>query len=106
MVNTIKAVQYGGREAMNYIIGHALNKNNGVRPAPGSNLCVATCGRTSGAWGDSIDPHSLRDTSMPWEILEAAHSLFQKKGFERTSIAEICGRLDIKPFEFHNHFNS
>ena len=55
---------------------------------------------------DPAARYSLREASLPWEILEAAHALFQKKGFERTSVLDICSRLKIKSFEFYNHFNS
>ena len=91
---------------MNYLIGHALNKNRELRPAPESGPYGSDSGVNYGGCVDFAYAHSLRETSLPWEILEAAHSLFQKKGFERTSIADICRRLEIKPFEFYNYFNS
>ena len=31
---------------------------------------------------------------------------FQKKGFEKTTILDICERLDIKKTQFHKHFKS
>ncbi|MBT8353126.1 MAG: helix-turn-helix transcriptional regulator [Desulfofustis sp.] len=91
---------------MNILIApmHRRGKNGG--PAPARNLCGSTFGVNPGEYGDSTRLLSLHDTSLPWEILETAHSLFQKKGFERTSIADICSRLEIKPFEFYNHFDS
>jgi AcrR family transcriptional regulator len=49
---------------------------------------------------------SLRDTSLPWEILETARFCFQKKGFEKTTILNICERLGIKKTQFHKYFKS
>ena len=91
---------------MNILIApmHAGGKD-GV-PAPGRTLCGSTCGVNAGVRVDSTNAQSLHAASLPWEILEAAHALFQKKGFERTSIADICRRLEIEPFEFHTHFDS
>ena len=91
---------------MNYLIGHALSKTKEVRPALESGPCDSKSDDNYGPGVDVDYAHSLRETSLPWEILEAAHSLFQKKGFERTSIPDICRRLEIKPIEFYNHFNS
>ena len=91
---------------MNYLIGHALNENKVVGQEPGINKCGSNQGINYQACTIASDPHSLHNTSLPWEILEAAHSLFLKKGFERTSVTDICRRLEIKPFEFHSHFNS
>ena len=91
---------------MNYLIGHALNKNKGVRPAPEGDPYGSDSGVNYGECADFAYAHSLRETSLPWEILEAAHSLFQKRGFERTSVPDICRRLEIEHFEFYNHFSS
>ena len=91
---------------MHYLIGHVLNKNREVRPAPVSAPCGSDRVINDGLCVDSSYAGSLRDASLPWEILEAANALFQKKGFERTSIADICRRLEIEPFEFHHHFDS
>lgn len=91
---------------MKYLIGHALNRNRVTRPEQGGNLCGSDCGISCEQYVDSTGAQSLRDTSLPWEILEAAHSLFRRKGFERTSIPDICRRLEIKPFEFYKYFNS
>ncbi|MGI9536880.1 MAG: helix-turn-helix domain-containing protein [Desulfocapsaceae bacterium] len=43
---------------------------------------------------------------LPWEILETARSCFQKKGIERTTILDICKRLDIKETQFYRYFQS
>ena len=91
---------------MHYLIGHALNKNMEVGAVSARTPCGSDHGVNCGLYVDSSYAGSLRDTSLPWEILEAANSLFQKKGFERTSITDICRRLEIKPFEFHTHFDS
>ena len=83
---------------------HGRGKDGG--PATARTLCGSTCRGNPGVRVDSKDVRSLHDTSLPWEILEAAHSLFQKTGFERTSIADICRRLEIEPYEFYTHFDS
>lgn len=43
---------------------------------------------------------------LPWEILETARSCFQTKGIERTTILDICRRLNIKETEFYKYFQS
>ena len=91
---------------MNYFIAPMLRRGKDARPEPGRNLKDANKGLNSVVRAKAEDLDSLRDTSLPWEILEAANALFQKKGFERTSITDICRRLEIKPFEFHTHFDS
>ena len=91
---------------MHYLIGHALNKNMEMGEVSAGTPCGSDRGVNYGLHTDSTIARSLRDTSLPWEILEAANSLFQKKGYEKTSIADICRRLEIKPFEFHTHFDS
>ena len=91
---------------MNYLIGHALNKNKGVGPALKSDPAGMDSGVAHGECVDFVYARSLREASLPWEILEAAHSLFQKRGFERTSVPDICRRLEIEHFEFYNHFSS
>jgi len=49
---------------------------------------------------------SMQSESLPWEILETAYFFFLRKGFEKTTIRDICGKLDIKPPLFYNHFDS
>jgi hypothetical protein len=83
-----------------------LKREKDARPAPGKKLQVSHGRINPGSCIHSSDAHSLRDTSLPWEILEAANTLFQRKGFERTTITDICRRLGIKPFQFYNHFGS
>jgi AcrR family transcriptional regulator len=46
------------------------------------------------------------NTSLPGEILETAYSCFQKKGFEKTTISDICKSLHIKSSQFYRHFES
>ena len=46
------------------------------------------------------------NTSLPWEILETAYSFFLKKGFEKTSISDICKSLHINNSQFYQHFDS
>ena len=91
---------------MNYFMAPMHRRGKDARSEPGRNLQVANEGLNSVVCAKAVDIDSLRDTSLPWEILEAANSLFQKKGFERTSVPDICRRLEIKPFEFYNHFTS
>ena len=55
---------------------------------------------------DDMTDHTLNMTILPWEILETARFCFQKKGFEKTTILDICERLDIKKTQFHKHFKS
>lgn len=47
-----------------------------------------------------------RSTSLPWEILETAYSDIQKKGFEKTTLSDICKKLNINNSEFYKHFES
>ena len=44
--------------------------------------------------------------SLPWEILETAYYFFQKKGFEATTLSDICKKLTINNSEFYQHFES
>lgn len=48
----------------------------------------------------------LSSTSLPWEILETAYYFFQKKGFEKTTLADICKKLNINNLQFYKHFES
>lgn len=91
---------------MNYLIGHALNRNRVTRPEQGGNLCGSDRGISCEPNVNSTGAQSLRDTSLPWEILETARFYFQKKGFEKTTILNICMRLGIKKTQFHKHFKS
>jgi TetR/AcrR family transcriptional regulator, transcriptional repressor of aconitase len=40
------------------------------------------------------------------EILEAAHQLFQKKGFHQTSVADICKAADLSVGALYTHFSN
>lgn len=55
---------------------------------------------------DDMKDYTLHKTILPWEILETARFCFQKKGVEKTTITDICERLDIKKTQFHKHFES
>lgn len=44
--------------------------------------------------------------SLPWEILETAYYFFQKKGFEKTTLSDICEKLNINKEQFYKHFES
>lgn len=48
----------------------------------------------------------ISNTSLPWEILETAYYFFQKKGFEKTTLSDICKKLNINNSEFYKHFES
>jgi hypothetical protein len=69
---------------------------------------MRVCGESMvlGFRADARPEPTLRDTSLPWEILEAANCLFREKGFEKTKVTDICSRLKIKPLEFYRHFDS
>ena len=48
----------------------------------------------------------ISSTSLPWEILETAYYFFQKKGFEETTLSDICEKLSINNSQFYKHFES
>lgn len=48
----------------------------------------------------------ISSTSLPWDILETAHYFFQKKGFEETSLSDICKKLGINKYQFYQNFES
>ncbi len=54
------------------------------------------------------DTHRCKTSniSLPWEILETAHYLFQKNGFEKTTLSDICEKLSINNSQFYKHFES
>lgn len=56
--------------------------------------------------GESVTGGSIPSVSLPWKILQTACFFFQKKGFEETTIPDICHRLDIKQSQFYNYFQS
>ena len=43
---------------------------------------------------------------LPGEILETARSCFRENGFEKTSIRDVCNKLDLKETDFYRHFQS
>jgi TetR/AcrR family transcriptional regulator, transcriptional repressor of aconitase len=45
-------------------------------------------------------------TERRQEILEAAHQLFQKKGFHQTSVADICKAADLSVGALYTHFSN
>jgi len=47
-----------------------------------------------------------KHASLPWEILETAYFYFQKKGFEKTDLSDICKSLKINHSEFYQYFES
>lgn len=55
---------------------------------------------------DDMKDYTLDTTILPWEILETTRFFFQKKGVDKTTILDICERLDIKKIQFHMHFQS
>lgn len=55
---------------------------------------------------DDMKDYTLDTTILPWEILETTRFFFQKKGVDKTTILDICERLDIKKTQFHKHFES
>ncbi|MFW2368842.1 MAG: TetR/AcrR family transcriptional regulator [Desulforhopalus sp.] len=57
-------------------------------------------------YGDTVTGGTIPSVSLPRKILETAYFFFQKKGFEKTTIPDICNRLDIKQSQFYNHFDS
>ena len=91
---------------MNYLTAPMLRRKKDTRQALESDLPVSNGGVNTRFCSESADPYSLRGTSLPWEILETARFCFHKKGFEKTTILDICERLDIKKKQFHKHFKS
>jgi len=53
-----------------------------------------------------MNTNSIDMVLLPWEILETAHSCFREKGFEKTTILDICRSLGIKESHFHKYFQS
>lgn len=88
---------------MNCLIGHRMGAKKDTRP-----VTEKRRQKCSGhlVFTDPGGTYSLREASLPWEILEAANHLFRKNGFDGTAVKDICTRLEIKPLQFYNHFNS
>jgi hypothetical protein len=92
---------------MNNFIGFVLAEGRGGgRPQPDKRIHFGYGGVDSKFRGESVTGETIPGVSLPWEILETANFFFRKKGFERTTIADICDRLDIKQSQFFNHFDS
>ena len=91
---------------MNCLIGQAVKWKRDAAPEPGRNIEVCSGSMVTGFCTDAEPQPTLRDTSLPWEILEAANFLFRKKGFEKTTVPDICSRLEIRPLQFYRHFDS
>lgn len=87
-------------------IGHTTKPKREAKSEPERNLSVWNGRRSLNSCENSEQKRILRDTSLPWEILESAYLLFNKKGFEKTRIPDICSMLDIKPVQFYKHFES
>jgi|GEM_PF-1313086 len=60
----------------------------------------------SGFEGGTVTGKALSSASLAWEILETAYFLFRKKGFDRTTIPDICSRLGIRQSQFYHYFDS
>ena len=52
----------------------------------------------------ALNRRDRRRLELYERILEAAHELFQDKGFEETKVTEICERADVAYGTFFNHF--
>lgn len=91
---------------MNYLTAPMLRRKKDARKALERDLPVANGAVNTKFCAESADTYSLRGISLPWEILETARFCFRKKGFEKTTILDICDRLDIKKTQFHTHFKS
>ena len=76
------------------------------RPEP-DKFMYLSCGEVdSQFYGDAVTGGPISSVSLPEEILETASFFFRKKGFEKTTIPDICNRLDIKQSQFYYHFDS
>jgi len=53
-----------------------------------------------------MNVQEISSVALPWEIVETAYSCFKKKGFDKTTISDICRRLNIKDSQFHTYFES
>ncbi len=92
---------------MNNFLGFVFAKGMGdERPEPDKRLHLSYGEVDSQFYGDTVTGGTIPSVSLPWEILETANFFFRKKGFEKTTIPDICNRLDINQSQFYNHFNS
>lgn len=90
---------------MNCFIGHTVTKQE-RDTKPGRNLHVSNGRVNQKNRMDTEVKNPLCRASLPSEILESAHSFFQQKGFEKTTIKDICNRLNITSAQFYYHFES
>lgn len=90
---------------MNCLIGGTYRQR--YRDAePGININVSG-GCVKPAFGlNSVNKHTTGSTSLPWEILESAYFCFRHKGYEKTTIQDVCSRLDINSNQFYKYFES
>jgi len=92
---------------MNCVIGYTFAKQKrDEKSDPGRDNLLPGSKLNSRFGFDTVTKQKLHNVSMPLEILEAARYLFQKRGFDETTIADVCSRLDIKPSHFYNYFDS
>ncbi len=91
---------------MNGVIQQTKNPHRPAQWGLSRNAEVNNGRRCSRARLDSEHTSILRSTALPWEILESAHFLFNRKDFEKTTVPDICRRIDIKPVQFYCHFDS
>jgi hypothetical protein len=68
---------------------HLLNSDNGMH-----------------LFGNLIHRRKFRKSVFPAEILDTAYSCFKMKGFEKTTISDICKGLRIRRSQLHKHFDS
>ena len=87
---------------MNFLTSPMLRRKKVTRQALERDLPLSNGDLNTRYFSESADTYSLRGTSLPWEILETARFYFQTKGFEKTTILDICERLGIKKHNFTN----
>lgn len=92
---------------MNKFIGFIITEEIGnERPTPNKHMNSCHCEVDSQFYDDTLSGGTISCISLPREILETACLLFQKKGFEQTTITDICNRLDITKSHFYKFFES
>ena len=78
---------------MNNFIGFVFAKGIGdERPEPDKRIHLSYAEVDSQLYGDTVTGGTIPSVSLPWEILETANLFFRKKGFEKTTIQDICNR--------------
>ena len=92
---------------MNYFIDHMHTKQGrGEAQKLGKKICLLNTEVNTQFRFNAEKKQQISNASLPWEILEAAYFFFQKKGFEKTTIPDICNRINIKRDQFYKHFKS